>query len=138
MEGPEKRFYELTETGTGRLQAAMAANLLIVAGCIVITALFTLNMIPVSRLRLVIFSQVLAMLLSGLLGSHLMIDSIADLLKGRFSLNTLLTVTFVACVADSLLCLRLYLEARRASLRSNRALSVQVRLPVREGTRCSD
>ena len=106
MEGPEKRFYALTETGTGRLQAAIAASLLIVAGCVAITALFTLNRIPTSRLRLVIFSQVLAMLLSGLLGSHLMIDSLADLLKGKFSINTLLTLTFAACVADSLLCLR--------------------------------
>jgi len=106
MDGPEKRFYELTETGTGRLQAAILANLLIVAGCMVITTLFAMNQLPVARLRLVIFSQVLAMLLSGLLGSHLMIDSLADLLKGKFSINTLLTLTFAACVADSLLCLR--------------------------------
>lgn len=106
MDGPEKRFYELTETGTAKLQMAILVNLLIVAGCIVISTLFAMNQIPVARLRLVIFSQVLAMLLSGLLGSHLMIDSIADLMKGRFSLNTLLTITFLACVADSLLCLR--------------------------------
>ena len=106
MDGPEKRFYELTEIGTGRLQAAILISLLIVIGCGVITTLFAMDRIPASRLRLVIFSQVLAMLLSGLLGSHLMIDSIADLMKGKFRINTLLTITFVACVADSILCLR--------------------------------
>lgn len=106
MDGPEKRFYELTEVGTGSIQIAILINLLIVLGCAAITVLFATKQIPVNRLRLVIFSQVLAMLLSGLLGSHLMIDGLAELLKGKFSINTLLTVTFVACIADSLLCLR--------------------------------
>ena len=106
MDGPEKRFYELTEVGTARIQMAILINLLIVLGCGVITWFFASNQIPAARLRLVIFSQVLAMLVSGLLGSHLMIDSIADLLKGKFSINTLLTITFVACIADSALCLR--------------------------------
>jgi len=106
MEGPEKRFYELTEIGTGRVQIAILINLLIVLGCAAITWFFATNQIPANRLRLVIFSQVLAMLVSGLLGSHLMIDSLAELLKGKFSINTLLTVTFFACIGDSLLCLR--------------------------------
>ncbi len=104
--GPEKRFYALTELGVGKLQAAIAANLLVVALCVLVTTLHTLGMIPENRLRLVIFSQVLAMLVSGLLGSHLMVDSITDLLKGRFSINTLLTLTFVACVVDGIFCLK--------------------------------
>ncbi len=104
--GPEKRFYELTEQGTARLQAAILVNFLIVLGCIAITTFFAMEQIPASRLRLVIFSQVLAMLVSGLLGCHLMIDSLADLMKGRFSINTLLTVTFAACIMDGILCLR--------------------------------
>ncbi len=106
MAGPEKRFYELTEQGTGQLQAAILVNFLIVVACAGITTHFAMGDVPANRLRLVIFSQVLAMLLSGLLGCHLMIDSIADLLRGRFSLNTLLTVTFMACVMDGILCLR--------------------------------
>ena len=104
--GPEKRFYALTELGVGKLQAAIAANLLVVALCVLVTTLHTLGMIPENRLRLVIFSQVLAMLVSGLLGSHLMVDSITDLLKGRFSINSLLTLTFAACVVDGIFCLK--------------------------------
>ena len=104
--GPEKRYYELTEIGVGKLQMAILINVVIVALCAGITTMFALDMVPANRLRLVIFSQVLAMLLSGLLGSHLMIDSVADLLKGRFSVNTLLTLTFAACIADGVFCLR--------------------------------
>lgn len=103
--GPEKRYYELSEIGTGRLQIALLLNSIVVLICIAVTTMFALNMVPENRLRLVIFSQVLAMLVSALFGSHLMIDAIADLLKGRFTVNTLLTITFAACLADGIFCL---------------------------------
>ncbi len=103
--GPEKRYYELSEIGTGRLQLALLINVIVVLISIAVTTMFTLNMVPENRLRLVIFSQVLAMLVSALLGSHLMIDSVADLLKGRFTVNTLLTITFAACLVDGIFCL---------------------------------
>ena len=103
--GPEKRYYELSEIGTGRLQLALLVNVIVVLICAGVTTMFTLGMVPENRLRLVIFSQVLAMLASALLGSHLMIDAIADLLKGRFTVNTLLTVTFAACLVDGIFCL---------------------------------
>ncbi len=105
VEGPEKRYYALSEVGVGKLQAAILASVLVVALCAAITTMFTMDMVPANRLRLVIFSQVLAMLVSGLLGSHLMVDSIADILKGRFGVNTLLTLTFAACIADGIFCL---------------------------------
>ena len=105
VSGPEKRYYALSEIGTGRLQLALLLNLLVVLGCVAVTTMFTLNMIPENRLRLVIFSQVLSMLVSALLGSHLMVDSVADLLKGRFTVNTLLTITFAACLVDGIFCL---------------------------------
>ena len=104
--GPEKRYYELSEIGVGKLQAAILGNLIVVSLCIAITSLYALGKVPANRLQLVIFSQVLAMLVSGLLGSHLMVDSVADLLKGRFSVNTLLTLTFAACLVDGVFCLK--------------------------------
>ena len=103
--GPEKRFYELSELGTGKLQLAILASVVIVALSAGVTTLQALGMVPASRLRLVIFSQVLAMLLSALMGSHLMVDSVAELLKGRFTVNTLLTLTFAACFVDGVFCL---------------------------------
>ena len=104
--GPEKRFYALSEIGVGKLQAAILVSLLVAALGILMTVLYAMGMIPANRLRLVIFSQILTMLVSGLLGSHLMVDSIADLLKGRFRMNTLLTITFIACIVDGVFCLK--------------------------------
>ena len=103
--GPEKCYYELSEIGVGKLQTAILLNVVIVLLCVGVTTLFALGMVPANRLRLVIFSQVLAMLVSALLGSHVMTDSVAELLKGRFSVNTLLTLTFAACMVDAVFCL---------------------------------
>ena len=103
--GPEKRYYELSEIGTTKLQLALLLNLIIVVICAGVTTMFALQMVPENRLRLVIFSQVLAMMLSALLGSHLMLDSLSDLLKGKFTINALLPLTFAACMADGVFCL---------------------------------
>ena len=104
--GPERRYYELSEMGVGRLQAAVLLSLLVVLICGGVTALFALELVPENRMKLVVFSQVLAMLISALLGSNLMLDSLGDLLKGRFTVNTLLTLTFAACLIDSVFCLQ--------------------------------
>ena len=103
--GPEKRYYELSEMGVGRLQVSVLLNLALVALCVLTTTLFSLNLIPGNRLRFVIFSQVLSMLLSAFLGSGQMIDGVADLFKGRFTINTMLPITFAACCADAVFCL---------------------------------
>ena len=103
--GPEKRYYDLAEIGIGKLQITIFLNIIIVALCAGITTVLALDMVPENRMRLVIFSQVLAMLVSGLLGSHLMLDGLGSLFKGRFTLNTLLTFTFAACCVDGVFCL---------------------------------
>ena len=103
--GPEKRYYELTELGIGKLQIGILLNLVIVLLCAGVTTLLALDMVPENRMRLVIFSQVLAMLVSGLLGSHLMLDGLGSIFKGRFNLNSLLTFTFIACCVDAASCL---------------------------------
>ena len=103
--GPEKRYYELSEMGVGRIQAAILLNLVIVGLCILATTLFTLNMIPESRLRFVVFSQILAMLLSAFLGSSQMLDGLGDLFRGKFNINSTLIFTFTACCADAVFCL---------------------------------
>ena len=105
VSGPEKRYYALSEVGTAKLQLALLLNTIVVLVCAAVTTMFALNLVPENRLRLVIFSQVLAMLVSATLGSHLMIDAIADLFKGRFTVNTLLTITFAACFVDGIFCL---------------------------------
>lgn len=106
VNGPEKRYYALSEAGIGKLQAAILVNVLVVLLCAGVTTLFVVGAVPENRLRLVIFSQVLAMLISALMGCQLMLDAFIDLFKGKFTLNTLLTITFFVCLADSYYCLQ--------------------------------
>lgn len=103
--GPERRYYELSEKGVGKLQLALLANGVVTLLSVAVAILFAQNMVPENRLKLVIFSQILGMMFSALFGSHLMVDSLTDLLKGRFSVNTLLTLTFAACMVDGVFCL---------------------------------
>ena len=103
--GPEKRYYELTEKGLGGLQLSMFFTLLIVLASAASTVLYAQGMVPDSRLRLLIFVQFMAVLVSALFGSFQLIQGVADLFKGRFTLNTLLVFTFIACGADGVFCL---------------------------------
>ena len=103
--GPEKKYYELTERGLGKLQLSMLLCLVVVALSAMSTILYAKGAVPDSRLRFMIFSQFLAMMVSALLGSFRLIQGVADLFKGRFTLNTLLVVTFLACAADGVFCL---------------------------------
>ncbi len=103
--GPEKRYYALSEQGIGRFQIAMILNLIILLLCGVAILLHTKGMIPASRSKLMIFSQVLALMVSGLLGCGLMLDGLGDLFHLRYSLNTTLAVSFIACMADAWFCL---------------------------------
>ena len=104
--GPEKRFYILSEMGLGKLQAAIFLSLLVVLLSAGSTVMYAMGMVSPERLRLMIFGQFLAMMISALLGCYQLIDGVADLLKGRFTLNTLLVFTFIACCADGVLCLQ--------------------------------
>ena len=103
--GPEKKYYELTEKGLGKLQLGMFFCLLVVILSAVSTVAHAQGLIPENRVRLMIFSQFLAVLVSGLLGSSQLIQGVADLFKGRFTLDTLLAVTFLVCCADGVFCL---------------------------------
>mgnify|MGYP007050012832 FL=1 len=104
--GPEKRYYELSDQGVLKLQIAILLNLLVVGVCAATAAMFSMGLVPENRLRLVIFSQILGMLVSALLGSYQMLDGVADLLHGKFTINFMLVLTFLACGADSIFCLK--------------------------------
>ena len=103
--GPEKRYYELSEAGIGKLQVAIIVNLVLVVLCGLVTTLYALDMLPENRLRFVIFTQILSMLLSAFFGCTQIIDGIADLFKARFTINTMLFFTFIACCVDGVFCL---------------------------------
>ena len=104
--GPEKRYYDLAEMGLGRVHIAIFLNLLIVALCAGGTGLYAAGMVMANRLRLMVFSQILAMMLSALLGCYVLMDGIFDLFTGKFSLNSMLFLTLAACAADAVFCLQ--------------------------------
>ena len=105
IEGPEKRFYELSEKGVGKLQVAIFMSVLVVLICAASTAMYAFGMVHENRMRLMVFGQFLAMLISALLGSYQLIEGAADIYRKRFTLNSLLLITFLVCCADGILCL---------------------------------
>lgn len=104
--GPEKRYYDLAEKGTGKLQVLLFITLAISLICLGSTVLYALGMVQEQRIRLMVFGQLLAMFLCALMGSFQLIEGLADLIRGRFSLNTLLIFSFILCCADGFVCLQ--------------------------------
>jgi len=104
--GPEKIYYKLLEKGLGRLQVALFFNILIVVISAIATTMHAFNMVSENRLKLLVFGQFMAMLVSALLGSFRLIEGMEDVFKKRFSMNSVLVVSFLLCCADGVLCLR--------------------------------
>ena len=106
VEGPEKRYYQLMERGIGRQQAGIFFSLLVVLLCAISTVMDAKEMVGDNRMRLMVFVQFIAMLISAFIGSNELIDGVIHLTKKRFTLNTLLVVTFIVCCVDGALCLK--------------------------------
>ena len=106
VEGPEKRYYQLMEKGVGKEQAGIFFSLLVVLICAASTAMYAMGSVQDNRMRLMVFIQFIAMLISAFLGSNQLIDGVVDLTKKKFTLNTLLVVTFIACCVDGIICLK--------------------------------
>ncbi len=105
--GPERLYYQLSEKGVGKLQVALFLSILVVLISAGATAMYAFGAVQPERMKLLVFSQFLAMLLSALIGSFQIIEGVADLFKKRFTLNTLLVFSFIACALDGVLCLKM-------------------------------
>lgn len=106
IEGPERRYYELEEQGTGKLQVAIILSCLVTLIAAGSVLLYHMDMVSAERTRLLIYGQTLMMLLSAMLGSYQLIGGIGDLIRKRFTLDTLLVFSFLACCVDAILCLQ--------------------------------
>ena len=104
--GPEQRYYSLTELGLGKLQLSMILNVIVFLLSAGFTAMYAWGLVAPERLRLLVFVQFLGMLLSALLGCYRLMEGVSDLLRRRFTVNTLLVITFVVCCLDGVLCLQ--------------------------------
>ena len=98
--GPERRYYEINEIGFGKLQMAILLSFLVVAFSVGATVFYAMGVVQASRIKLMVFVQFLTMLISAALGCYQMMEGVSDLLRGRFTLNTMLVLTFFACCVD--------------------------------------
>lgn len=103
--GPEKRYHALMSDGLGKLQAAIFLHLilLILSGAGMAFSMFA-TLSP-ERQRLLLFLQLVIGMVAGLLACYRLLVGIGNLLRGRFSLNALLLITFIACMVDGFNCL---------------------------------
>ncbi len=103
--GPERRYQALCEAGIGQLQMGILVNLVLALLSVGATVAYSMGLIDPARLRTVIFCQLLLAMLAALVGCYRLLDGIANLFRGRFTLDAALFITFLACIADGLLCL---------------------------------
>lgn len=106
LEGPERQYNALCEKGVGKLRIALFAGMLIVFAAIFTIVLHRMNMVQENRMRLLVFGELFAMLISACLCWERMLDGIGGLFRGRFSTDTLLAFSFAACIADGFYCLK--------------------------------
>ena len=103
--GPEKAYYALLEKGLGKIQVSIFFSLILFIASAVATTMHAFNLVGDNRMKLLVFGQFLVMMIAALLGSSQLIRGVEDLFKKRFSLNTMLVLSFVLCCADGVLCL---------------------------------
>ena len=103
--GPEKRYYELAQMGFARLKLSIMACLAIFILSAGLTHAYLEGYIPPDQIRLVVFCQLMAVLLAALVVNGRLVQGLASLTKGRFTLSGFLLVTGLVCLADAVLCL---------------------------------
>lgn len=106
MEGPERRYYELAEQGTSRLQVALFVNLLMLVLSGGMVFLSTASMVDSARLRILIIGQLLPLVVSTVLGCKRLIAGIRTMIHGRITPDSLLIISLSACVLDWFFSLR--------------------------------
>ena len=104
--GPERRYYALAEEGVGKYQISIFLSCLVVILSVVSVCLYQMDMVRAERMRLLVFGELFAMLLSALLGSDRLLEGFVSIFKGKFTLDSLMTMTFAVCIVDGVFCLR--------------------------------
>ncbi len=98
--GPERRYYAIAESGPGRLQISIFLSLLVVVLGVASILMHHFGLVQPDRMRLLVFSELFAMLFSALLASNRLLEGLLSLFKGKFTLDTLLLATFGVCMVD--------------------------------------
>ena len=106
VSGPERIYYSLTELGLGKLQLSMIACFAIFLFSAGVSVMYNWGMIGPDRMKFLVFVEFIGLLGAGLLGCYRLMDGMADLFRLRFTMNSLLVITFAVCCVDGVLCLQ--------------------------------
>lgn len=104
--GPERLYYALVEEGLGKYQVSIFLSALVVILSVAAVCLNEMGMVQPERMRLLVFGELFAMLIAALLGSERLLEGFVAIFKGKFNLDSLMILTFVACVVDAVFCLQ--------------------------------
>lgn len=103
-QGPQRRYQDMSRHGLNRLQAGMFLNLMLfLAASATALLYFRVNE---ERLQLMVIGQLLLLVMSASVGWQRLLEGVKALIARSFRLESLLTVTFVVCFLDGLLCLK--------------------------------
>lgn len=103
--GPEKRFHDLTAAGLTGMRIGIFLQVLLLGCAIASNALLQTHRVPYDQLHALYFAQMLIIALSALAGCNRLLNGFGCLLRGQFSLSTLLVVTCAACLVDAYYCI---------------------------------
>lgn len=104
--GPEKRYQDLSAAGLGSLNWGIFFQVLLTALTLGTALVAEAGKVTDGQLQTLLFVQLIALLLSGLLGCYRLLNGMGSLLRGQFTLNTLLCVSFAVCTLDAYACLQ--------------------------------
>lgn len=103
--GPEKRFHDLTAAGLTGMRVGIFLQILLLAAAIASTAMLHFDRVSGDSLHALLFAQMIIIALSALAGCNRLLNGFGCLLRGQFSLSTLLVVTCAACLVDAYYCI---------------------------------
>lgn len=104
--GPEKRFQDLSAAGLSGMRVGIFIQVLLLCAAVASTVLMETNRIGQQYLQALLFGQLVIIGLSAVAGCYRLLNGLGCLLRGKFSLSTLLTVTFLACAVDAYFCIQ--------------------------------
>ena len=103
-QGPQQRYLDMSKHGLSRLQAGMFLNLMLFLASSATALLY--YQVEGRRLQLMVIGQLLLLVMSAGVGWQRLFVGVKESLSRRFRLESLLTVSFVVCLLDGLLCLK--------------------------------
>ncbi len=102
---PQKRYRQLRERNYASQQAGIFIHLVLFILSALPAVVVELGHMQIERVKLYTLVQLLTMLVAALVGRYRLADAITELLKKQISTQTLLLVSFLLCLADSVVCL---------------------------------